>query len=206
MTDHDVPSEPREETPAERSERIAIRRRWIGLAELVGIAALSVSAGGLWLAWSERRAEQVEKASASAEKSLITFTASRSGRGAVLDLRDADHRIQQIDVAFPPALGVPVQIGLIEPHISAKWFDAALLNATKTSDDSRTGKLPVLVTTTWWEGNHRKIDRAIYQIGWRTGKRLFRGRSLDLEGASLAERGGTPARLDVLWKAAKPAN
>lgn len=206
MIEPELPPVPPVESPAERAEKAAIRRRWIGLAEWVGIAALLVSVGGLWLAWSDRRVDQAEKASESADKSLITYTASRSGRGAVLDLSDPDHKIQQIDVAFPPSLGVKTQTGMIQPHISAKWFERELLAATDKGADNREGKLPVLITTIWWEGSQRKTDRAIYQIVWQTTGRLFQGRALNLDAASLAERGGSPARLDELWKAERPAN
>ena len=69
----------------------------------------------------------------------------------------------------------------------------------------RRGRLPVLITARWWNGDAQKTDRAIYQVRWKTAGRLFRGRTVSLEGASLAERGGTPARLDALWAKEKPA-
>ena len=196
------------ETPgerAERAERSAIRRRWISLAEWVGIAALLVSVAGLWISWSDRRADEAAKASDSVEKSLVTFTATRGSGGAVLNLSDPDHRIQEIDVAFPPALGVDTQTALSSPQISAQWFDKALLKATDKGKDDRRGRLPVLITARWWNGDAQKTDRAIYQVQWKTAGRLFRGRTVSLEGASLAERGGTPARLDALWAKEKPA-
>ena len=193
------------ETPAERAEKAAIRRRWISLAEWVGIAALLVSAVGLWMSWSDRKADQAERATESAEKSIVTFTASRSGGGAVLALSDPDHRIQEIDVTFPPSLGADSQTALSSPQINAKWFDRALLAATDKGKDEREGRLPVLITARWWNGDAQKTDRAIYQVRWRTAGRLFRGRTVNLEGASLAERGGTPARLDALWAKEKPA-
>jgi hypothetical protein len=201
-----APVAPPIETPAERAEKAAIRRRWITLAEWVGIAALVVSAAGLWMNWSDRKADQAERASESVEKSRITFTASRSGGGAVLDLSDPDHRVQEVDVAFPPALGVDTQTGLTSPQISAQWFDKAMLKATDKGKDDREGRVPVLITAKWWDGDAPKTDRAIYQVRWKTAGRLFRGRTLDLEGASLAERGGSPARLDALWAKEKPAH
>ena len=62
----------------------------------------------------------------------------------------------------------------------------------------------MLITARWWSGDAQKTDRAIYQVRWKTGGRLFRGRTVNLEGASLAERGGTPTRLDALWAKEKP--
>jgi hypothetical protein len=196
------------ETSAERAERVeraAIRRRWISLAEWVGIAALLVSVIGLWMSWSDHKADQTERASESAEKSIVTFTASRSGGGAVLDLSDPDHRIQEIDVTFPPALGAESQTSLSSPQINAQWLDKALLAATDKGKDDREGRVPVLITARWWNGDAQKTDRAIYQVRWKTAGRLFRGRTVSLEGASLAERGGSPARLDALWAKEKPA-
>ncbi|MGN6817713.1 MAG: hypothetical protein ACTHJR_03475 [Sphingomonas sp.] len=200
-----APPAPPAETPAERAEKAAIRRRWISLAEWVGIAALLISAVGLWMTWSDRKADQAERASESAEKSLVTFTALRSGGGAVLNLSDPDHRISEIDVTFPPALGAESQAGLSSPQINAQWFDKALLKATDKGKDDREGRLPVLITARWWDGDARKTDRAIYQVRWKTAGRLFRGRTVSLEGASLAERGGTPARLDALWTKERPS-
>jgi hypothetical protein len=193
------------ETPAERAEKAAIRRRWIGLAELVGVAALLVSAAGLWMSWADRKADQAERATESSEKSLVAFTASRSG-STVLTLSDPDHRIQEIDVAFPPALGADSQTGLSSPQIDAQWFERALLKVTDKGADDRQGRLPVLITATWWDGDTKKTDRAIYQVRWKTAGRLLGGRKLELEGASLAERGGNLARLDALWAREKPAS
>jgi hypothetical protein len=191
------------QTAAEKAEAAATRRRWINLGEFVAVAGLLIAAVSLWLSWADHSASEADKANASAEKSLITYTASTGQGGAVLTLSDPDHRIQQIDVAFPPSLGVGVQT-VLEPHISAKWFDAAVLKATDGGPDQRSGRLPVLITSTWLDGARRKVDRSIYQIAWRTGGRLFRGRTLDLDGAILAERGGSPSRLDALWKAERP--
>lgn len=193
------------ETAAERAEKAAIRRRWITLAELIGVAALIVSVVGLWMSWSDRRQDQAEHASETAERSLVTFTATRDKGGAALRLADPEHRIQQIDVTFPPSLGAESQKGLATLAIEAKWIDRPLLKATDGGPDERSGHLPVLIAATWWAGDERKVDRAIYQLDWKTAGRLFRGRTVDLTGASLAERGGSPARLDTLWKAEKPA-
>jgi hypothetical protein len=204
MNDPAPPPAPAAETPAERAEKAAIRRRWISLAEWVGIAALLVSAAGLWMSWSDHKADQAERATENSEKSLVAFTASRDGN-TVLTLNDPDHRIQEIDVAFPPALGADAQTGLSSPRIDASWFERPLLKITDKGADNRQGRLPVLITATWWDGDTKKTDRAIYQVRWKTAGRLLGGRKLELEGASLAERGGSPARLDALWAKQKPA-
>jgi hypothetical protein len=188
----------------EKAEAAATRRRWINLGEFVAVAGLLIAAVSLWLSWADHTASEADKASASAESSLITYTATTNQGGAVLTLSDPDHRIQQVDVAFPPSLGVAAQT-VLEPHISAKWFDEAILKATDGGPDVRSGRVPVLITSTWLDGNRRKTDRTIYQVAWHTSGRLFRGRTLALDGVILAERGGSPARLDTLWKAERPS-
>jgi hypothetical protein len=204
MNESAPPPAPAVETPAERAEKAAIRRRWIGLAELVGVAALLVSVAGLWLSWSDRQADQADKAKTSAEASLVTFTAS--GSGDTLNLSDDAHRIQEITVTFPPALGVDAQTGVSPPKIELAELGKALRAATDGGPDNRSGRVPVLITAIWWDGDTKRTDKAIYQVPWRTWGRLGRDRGVALEGASLAERGGSAARLDSLWKAEKPAS
>ena len=77
---------------------------------------------------------------------------------------------------------------------------------TDGGPDKRSGRLPVLVTATWWDGDTKRTDKAIYQVRWKTWGRLGRDRGVALEGASLAERGGSPSRLDTLWAKEKPAS
>jgi len=204
MNESAPPPAPAAETPAERAEKAAIRRRWIGLAELVGVAALLVSAVGLWLSWSDRQADQADKAKTSAEASLVTFTAS--GSGNTLNLNDDAHRIQEIAVTFPPSLGVDDQTGVSPPKIELAGLDKALRAVTDGGPDKRSGRLPVLVTATWWDGDTKRTDKAVYQVRWKTWGRLGRDRGVALEGASLAERGGSPSRLDTLWAKEKPAS
>ena len=74
------------ETPAERAEKAAIRRRWISLAEWVGIAALLVSAAGLWMSWSDRTAAASLVSSGSVLSSRPTWSPrSDSGTSVCLE-------------------------------------------------------------------------------------------------------------------------
>jgi len=49
------------DTPAEKAEAAAIRRRWVTLGEFVAVAGLIISALALWSSYTDRRADQAEK-------------------------------------------------------------------------------------------------------------------------------------------------
>ena len=191
-----------DETPAERAEAAASRRRWISLAEVVAVAGVLIAALTLWNSWSERRDAAVDKASAAAQEervdSRIALVATVEKGGDRLRLRDSRHEIADVTVTFPKTLGVPIQQP-VEPVIDASPFHDALLKATDHGPDAQTGKLPALVRVTYWDGDTKKTGAAIYDIIWRTEGRMLRGRSLKLEALRLRDHSGSAATLDRMW-------
>lgn len=192
----------------ERAEAAATRRRWITLAEVVGIAGLIIAALSLWMSWSDRRADeqerQVEKASETKARTLVLLAATPEHDGARLALKDEAHPIQSIDVRFPAALGIGARTSVLEPRIEAGWFADAILKATDKGPDVQQGRVPVLITSSYWDADQRRSDSAIYDIVWQTEGRVLRGRALRLKGVMLRERTTLPARLDALWAREKP--
>jgi hypothetical protein len=192
----------------DRAEAAATRRRWVTLAEIVGVAGLLIAALSLWLSWSDRRADeqekQAERASESKARTLVLLTATPEHNGARLALKDDAHAIQSIDVRFPAALGVVAQTSVLEPHIEARWFSEAILKATDDGADVRQGRMPVLITSSYWDADRQRSDSAIYDVVWQTEGRVLRGRVLRLKGILLRERTSQPARLDALWAREKP--
>lgn len=200
-------------TPAEqaieRVEAAATRRRWVSLAELVGVAGLIIAAVSLWMSWSDRRADvadkQAEQVSESKARTLVTVTGAVSHDGETIALSDPAHPLHDVEVAFPGALGVSPQSGLLGPKIASSWFDDKLL---ELAGDAHQGQLPVMLVTTWWDGDVKRTDRAIYEIAWAADARLLsglRGRKLRMRSLMLSERGATPARLEEAWARLKPA-
>ncbi|MFA6115382.1 MAG: hypothetical protein WC729_15390 [Sphingomonas sp.] len=192
----------------DRAEAAATRRRWVTLAEVVGVAGLIIAALSLWMSWSDRRADeqekQAEKASESKARTLVLLTATPEHGGARLALKDEAHAIQSIDVRFPAVLGVSAQTSVLEPHIQADWFADAILQATDGGPDAREGRLPVLITSSYWDADKQRSDSAIYDVVWQTEGRVLRGRTLRLKGVVLRERTSQPARLEALWAREKP--
>ena len=79
------------ETPAEKAEAAAIRRRWITLGEIVAVAGLIISALALYLSYADRRADEAErqreKASEEKVRSVVLLTAEPADGGRKLALR-----------------------------------------------------------------------------------------------------------------------
>lgn len=200
-------------TPAEqaieRAEAAATRRRWISLAELVGVAGLIIAAISLWMSWADRRADiadkQAEQASESKARTLVTITGTLSHDGDSMALADPAHPLKDVEVTFPQSLGIAPQSGLLGPKIESSWFSSALL---KLNDKVHQGRLPVMLTATWWDGDVKRTDSAIYEIGWVAGSRslgVLGGRELHMRSLTLSERKATPARLEAAWARLKPA-
>lgn len=194
------------ETPAEKAEARAIRRRWITIGELVAVAGVLIAGVTLWLNWSDRRedsAKSVAQQQAMAKKAAtVTLIGKTEDDGRRVVLADADQpALASIDVTFPRALGLAQQTAITSPRIEADWLAKPLLAATDGGPDAVRGRVPVLITATIAEGERPATDAAIYDVVFATEGHTFTGRSLTLEGAIFRERvaGDATARLDALW-------
>ena len=192
-----------------KAEAAATRRRWINLGEFIAVAGLIIALLGLYLNWSERRDETADKqvASAKAERDSARFElrAVPTANGTALTLQHDDrHPIRDATVTFPTELGVE-QKDTVADQIERGWFERALLKATDGGADARSGRLPVLIVLTYWDGDTPRTTRGLYDIGWKTEKGVFPfGRSLKLESLRLHELGGDQKRLDAVWAAERP--
>lgn len=196
------------ETSGQEQDR-ATRRRWITLAELVAVAGVLIAALTLYLGWADRRADEAtrraETSSAARERSRVDLKATVENDGATLTLTDERHDLSELVVTFPRALGASTQRPA-ETAIEAEWVAAPLLKLTDGAADERTGRLPVLLTVRYWDGDAARTATGIYDLVWKTEGRMLRGRTLTLEGLRLRERGGGQARLDAIWTREKPTS
>ncbi|HEX8384383.1 MAG TPA: hypothetical protein VF592_13540 [Sphingomonas sp.] len=184
------------------SEETRRKRRWINLAEFVAIAGLVLAALGFWSNWSERREAAAEKQAAAlgankARARLDLRASVEDGRRVVLS--DPRHELQEVVAAFPKILGVADRRPVAAAAIERDWFEGALLKATDGGADAREGRLPVLVSATYLDGDTRRSGSAIVDIAWATEGRLIGGRMLTITAARLRELGGSRARIDALW-------
>jgi len=196
------------ETPAERKEAAATRRRWVSLAEVLGVTGALIAALTLWINWSDRRADQADKAQTRASEqraeSRVALSAEVQDGGKALLLKDSRHEIQDVAIAFPKALGVAVQHPPADPLIEVSAFETVLLKLTDGGADARTGRLPVLLTVSYLDGETTRTTSGIYDLLWKTEGRMLRGRDLTLTGMKVRQVRGTQAQLDAVWAKAKP--
>lgn len=192
----------------ETADQARTRRRWITLAEFIAVAGLLIGVATLYLNWSDRREEHAEKAQASAAegkaKAHVTLAGTVAAGGNTIALADGSRTFTAATVRFPTALGVAQQDAMPGPAIQARWFADRLLALTDKGADERQGRLPVVVTVTWWDGDARRTDTALYDVLWRTQGRLLQGRRLDLTGFALADRTGSSTALERAWARQKP--
>jgi hypothetical protein len=215
MPDSDLPPVP---TRAE-AEAASVRRRWITLAEILGVIAVLISGLTLWNSYRQRTADEADKAeerreaAAAAQVLLLRATPDRDGEILRLASAGGGQTIQNQNIAFPGPLGVAAIDTLIEPRIEARWFEQALLRARhagRAGEGSRGDeRVPFAITTSFFSGGAMYRDSAIYDIGYRVdGGGLFGGHKIRMRGISRVETvapRALQARLDALWRSRQPS-
>lgn len=189
----------------EAADRAKSRRRLLSLAEFVAVAGLLVAALTLYLNWSQRRSDAADKAAAASaqrnERARLDLTATVENEGRRLALRDPNHDLQDVAIDFPTKSGIARQAPVGDPVIEAGPIADPILALTDGQTDTKEGRLPVLITVRYWDGDTARTVTGLYDVIWSTHGRLLRGRTLRLEGLRLKDRNGTPAKLDAAWAA-----
>src|SRR5689334_1283616 len=102
MPDSELPPIP----SREEAEASAVRRRWITLAEILGVIAVLISALTLWNSYRQRSSDEADKANARSEAEaeartlLLRATPDHDGRILSLASAGAGQTIQTQHVAF----------------------------------------------------------------------------------------------------------
>lgn len=208
MTDPLPPPESTPETPAEKAEARAIRKRWVTLGELLAVAGVIIAALTLWNSFYERRdAEQVRQderraaqESAAAESRRIGLVATDKG-GSSLAFKGVECALQSTDITFPAALGVGPQFTVTVHEIQSDWFAKPLRKLTDGTKQ-RDGRIPVLIESRCIGASGARLERAIYDIVYRMEPRILQSRAVRVRGLIFREQAGTnaKARLDALWR------
>jgi len=163
------------ETPEAR------RRRWITLGETIAIAALVVSAVGVWIAWKssnqDRPTEVVERRNA--VPLALRGTVDGNGRTLTIAPADPDHALQSLRVTIKGAS--PIEIGS-DGELSASDIEGALHGREKEAKDV-THSVPVRIDARYVEAGADRRGGGSYILRYRwEGGGLFGGRSIRLVG------------------------
>ncbi|KQN26246.1 hypothetical protein ASE86_08890 [Sphingomonas sp. Leaf33] len=193
-----------DDTPAEKAEARAIRRRWISIGEAVAVAGVVIAGLTFWSGWQDRQDAAADKAATRAEQTaqrqrvpLTTAAVDASG----VELRaPADCSLESTEIRFPSAIGVDAQTTVATHRIETAWLEKPMLKLTDGGSDRRDGRIPVLITATCAADAGERSETAIYDLLWQTeAGGLIGGRSFVLRGLVRRQSGGDQRRLDAVW-------
>jgi len=164
------------ETESERQ-----RRRWITFGELIALAALIVSAVGVWINWKTSDTDAPTKVVEQRPSIALTLRAKASDDGQKLDISPVEptHALESLTLAIAGAS--PIQVGS-DGELDASDVQSALNNRDKEPKD-RTLTVPVRISARYVEAGKDRSGGGSYVLRYRwEGGGLFGGRSLRLVG------------------------
>lgn len=152
------------------------RRRWITFGEIIGLAALIISALGLWISWRSTQDDKPTRVVEQKQAIPLTLraTADRDGRELVLAPVEAGHALESLTITI--AGSPPIEVGS-----DGKLSTGDVQSALKDSDRKGTGKVPVRIAARYVELGADRRGGGAYVLRYRwEGGGLFGGRSLRL--------------------------
>jgi hypothetical protein len=159
------------------------RRRWINFGELVALAALVVSAVGVWIAWKssnqDKPTEVIEHRSA--VPLALRGNLDADDRTLTIVPADPSHGLESLKVTIKGA--APIDIGS-DGRLTASDVEAALQGRDKEAKDV-THSVPVRIDARYVEAGVDRRGGGSYVLRYKwEGGGLFGGRSLRLAGLS----------------------
>jgi hypothetical protein len=168
------------ETPESEAKRKS-RLRWITLGEAVAIAALVISAVGVWISW---KSEDTKPTTVVEKKTIVPLVlrgkVAEDGKSLEITPADSDHALQTLIIKT--GAGAPIEVGG-DGSLSASDFQSAL--GDKAPDVKGTNRMSLRITSNYVEAGADKSATGSYVIAfrWESGG-LFGGRSLRFVGFS----------------------
>jgi hypothetical protein len=161
------------------------RRRWINLGEAIALAALIVSALGVWIAWKSSNSDRPTRVVEQRPAVPLTLRGMPSGDGSTLTILPADpnHGLESLTLTVNGAS--PIELGS-DGRLSATDVQAALKDRPKEEKD-RTYTVPARIDARYVEMGADKRGGGNYVLRYRwQGGGLFGGRSVRLLSLSKA--------------------
>jgi hypothetical protein len=159
------------------------RRRWVNLGEVIAIAALIVSALGVWIAWKSSSEDRPTRVVEQRQPIPLTLRAKREDDGRRLQISpvESSHALESLRITVPGA--APIEVGS-DGELSASDIESALKGRDEEPKD-RTLSVRVRIDTRYVEMGKDRRQSGTYTLRymWKGGG-LFGGRSLHLVGLS----------------------
>lgn len=163
------------ETESER------RRRWITVGELIALAALFVSAIGVWISWKSSDSDKETRIVEQHQAIPLTLRSKREDDGTRLAISpvESSHALESLTVTLPG--GSPIQVGS-DGELEAGDVQSALKGRDAEPKD-RTFAIRARIDARYVEMGKDKSASGTYTLRymWKGGG-LFGGRSLHLVG------------------------
>ena len=159
------------------------RRRWINLGEIIAIAALIVSALGVWIAWKSSSKDEPTRIVEQKSAIPLALRGSVDSNGQTLTIVPADsgHALESLKLTINGSS--PIELGS-DGRLSASDVQAGLKNGDKQPKDV-TLSVPVRIDARYVESGADRRGGGSYVLRYKwEGGGLFGGRSLRLVGLS----------------------
>jgi hypothetical protein len=157
------------------------RRRWVTLGEIIAIAALAVSAIGVWISWQSNGGDKPTKVVEQRQAIPLTLRgkAENDGRRLTIEPVESSHALESLTLTFKGAS--PIEIG------SDGALDASDVQAALKDRDEGKGahSVPVRIAARYVEmgSDRRGGGTYVLRYRWESGG-LFGGHSVRLTGLS----------------------
>ena len=155
------------------------RKSWISLGEAIALAALIISAIGLWIAWKDSSKDGPTRIVEQRQSIPLTLRGNVEDDGRMLSITpvEASHGLQSLTVTVKGQ--PPIEVG------SDGRLAASDLEPVIADRDKRSGRVVARIDAHYVEaGTDRQASRS-YSIRYRwEGGGLFGGRSLRITGFS----------------------
>jgi len=160
------------------------RRRLINIGEIIALAALVVSAFGVWISWKSSDHQGPTRVIEQRQPIPLTLRAAvgDDGRSLVIAPVEASHALESLTLAIKGA--APIQLGS-DGRLDAQQVESALGDRDKESKGAHS--VPVRITARYVEMGTDKTSGGNYRLTYRwEGGGLFGGHSVRLVSLSRA--------------------
>lgn len=159
------------------------RRRWITLGETIALAALVVSAIGVWISWKSNGENKSTRFVEQRQSIPLTLRGKREDDGRNLEISpvESSHALESLSVTLAGAS--PIQVGS-DGELAASDVESALKGHENEPKD-RAFSAPARIDARYVEMGKDRRASSTYTLRymWKGGG-LFGGRTLHLLGLS----------------------
>lgn len=159
------------------------RQRWINLGELIALAALIVSALGVWIAWKNSGEDKPTRIVEQRSSIPLALRGTIENNGGVLTVMPADpsHGLEGLTLTIKGA--APIEVGS-DGRLNASDLQSALKGHEKEPKDVAL-RVPVRIDARYVEAGKDRRGGGTYELRYKwEGGGLFSGRSLHFVGFS----------------------